>query len=99
MIHLNKLDFADTLAAHPRSVVIFSASWCGPCQHLKKNLIRKLPNLDQVFVVDVDESPELTAEHRIRSVPTALFFEGIHLADSTSGVDAVKPIIAFLEDA
>ena len=59
-------------------VLKFGASWCGPCRMMAptiKALIEKYADNENVEIleVDVDENPELAAEHGIRNVPTMIF--------------------------
>jgi thiol-disulfide isomerase/thioredoxin len=56
----------------------FSASWCGPCQHVKP-LFEELSGRDEfravTFVsVDADENPTIVGENQVSSFPTFKFF-------------------------
>lgn len=67
----------------PRQILLFTASWCGPCQSLKngergfewlKRAGWKIGTDDSchIRVVDTDENPELTAKYGIGSIPCAV---------------------------
>ena len=54
-------------------LLVFSASWCGPCQGFKPTLLE----LDQerLIYVDIDEKPEIRADYEVRSVPTVILVD------------------------
>ncbi|GAB5497544.1 MAG: hypothetical protein Phyf2KO_26240 [Phycisphaerales bacterium] len=57
-------------------VIYFTASWCPPCKKMKKttwvdeSLVSWLDEYAVVSAVDVDESPQLSREFRVRAMPT-----------------------------
>lgn len=56
-------------------LLVFTASWCQPCQALKPYLSKfEKENEDQIVVVgiDVDANPELTEKYGIISIPTLI---------------------------
>ena len=57
-----------------KRILRFTASWCGPCKALAKNLEIadvKLP----IEVIDIDVFPEVAQDYGIRSVPTLVMLE------------------------
>ena len=55
------------------SVIDFSATWCGPCQMLApvfEEVSVELAGSASFYKVDVDESPSLSREFTVQSVPT-----------------------------
>jgi thioredoxin 1 len=55
-----------------KAIVLFTATWCGPCKAIKP-LYQKLSNVNsdvKFYVVDVDEREEITKKFNIRSMPT-----------------------------
>ena len=91
---------AEVLKAEQPVLVDFFATWCGPCK-------RMAPILDQLsgseygervkFVkVDVDEAPQLSAEHGIMSVPTLMIFkngEQVYKQPGLQGPDQLKELL------
>lgn len=50
-----------------KELIVFSASWCAPCQNLKNMLI----DGEVVFTeVDIDTYPEEAMRWGVRSIPT-----------------------------
>lgn len=47
-------------------MLLFTATWCKPCGHLKKWLNLKGIEVD---VVDIDEEPELAKRNKVRGIP------------------------------
>ena len=57
-----------------RKILRFTASWCGPCKMLAKNidvLVLPVP----VEVVDIDDQFDLATQYNIRGVPTLVMVE------------------------
>lgn len=52
----------------------FHATWCGPCHALEPRIkeIQEETGV-QVVCVDVDNSPDLAIQYRIRAMPTVVF--------------------------
>jgi thioredoxin 1 len=57
-----------------KKVLRFTASWCGPCKMLAKNLESVKTELP-IEVVDIDVYTELATEYGIRGVPTLVMVE------------------------
>ena len=59
------------------SLLIFSATWCGPCQNMHRNVwpvLEKDGSLEHLDVhyVDVDENPQFTRQWKVSSMPTVV---------------------------
>ena len=55
-------------------ILRFTASWCGPCKSLAKNL--EEANLSvPIEVVDVDVQSDIAVEYGIRGVPTLVMLD------------------------
>ena len=73
---INSSEFSGLLQEDKLLVVDFYATWCGPCKAMAPHLERIAEEYDgkiDVYKVDVDQEPELSAVFNIRSVPTLLF--------------------------
>lgn len=85
--------------------VLFSASWCKPCQEMKpvfNELAEKLQSCAAFGKIDVAVSPTISQMYGIRSDPSlAIFHEGrlrLVLAGSRSAAALKKAILADLKD-
>jgi thioredoxin 1 len=58
-----------------KKILRFTASWCGPCKMLAKNL-ESVKTEVPIEVVDIDVHPEVATEFGIRGVPTLVMIEG-----------------------
>ena len=87
-IALTEAGFDEALAAHPRLLVDFWATWCGPCRVLGPVLDAVAQEqADHVTVgkVNVDEQPGLAGRFSIRSIPTLIFFKNGEAVDTVIG--------------
>lgn len=59
------------------SVFRFTAKWCGPCKQYAPVFDKwaTANNLDDVFVIDVDDAPDIVQEYKVSAVPTTIFFK------------------------
>lgn len=80
-------EFKNILENNRFVVLKLSATWCGPCKVLEGTLEKikgDYPDINFVHC-DVDESDEIAAEFRIRSVPTMIYFVDGVAIDKTVG--------------
>ena len=80
----------EVLDSKGTTVAVFSAPWCGPCKMLAP-LLDKLESC-AVKKVNVDYSPQLSAEYSINAVPTILFFKNGNIETRLSGFHPVEKI-------
>jgi thioredoxin-like negative regulator of GroEL len=80
--------FVDFMRRHPVALVVYGATWCGPCRAFDVS-IRRVEKLGLVPVlhVDVDACGELCED--VQSVPTSrLFSSGVQVAELAGAVGA-----------
>lgn len=89
----------DSLRQNGYVLIDFYADWCGPC----KRLGEKLPDLEEQFSeitfvkVNIDESPELAKEYKVRSLPTVMISKDTETFTKIVGFDLNK-IVEALND-
>jgi len=54
-----------------KQILYFSAPWCGPCKAFKP-VMESLQSEMSIQFIDVDSSPQTSAQYNIRSVPTTI---------------------------
>ena len=55
-------------------LLLFTASWCVPCKHIKKAL-PELDNQIEYEIIDIDDSTELVKKYYVRGVPTLILLK------------------------
>jgi thioredoxin 1 len=91
-----------SLVENPYSIVMFTASWCGPCKSFKPKF-QKLADANpgiSFALCDVEEVTALSGKMQIQSVPTIIAFEGGEELDRVIGAneDAVKALVTSLKN-
>lgn len=84
MENLTDSTFAEILANNSVCVLDFSATWCGPCKRLApiiEELAEEYAGKAFIGKIDIEESPEITENFGIMSVPTVLFFKNGELQE------------------
>jgi thioredoxin 1 len=90
--YYNQTTFKGVLMKH---LVVFKATWCGPCQSLAmimKDL--ELP-VAQVKTIDIDEDMEAAREFAVRGVPTVLLMEDNQVIKRSSGAMTASQLQEF----
>lgn len=85
---VNQAQFNELLSQKERLVVKFSAKWCQPCKAYAPTVeaaAQQHPDISFVEV-DLDSSPELAAQWRVRSIPATVGFKNGSLAFQSSGI-------------
>lgn len=81
------------------TVIDFYANWCAPCKRIAPAFERLAETFPKItfFKVNVDESPDLTAEFDINAMPTFLFFVNDKIVQTVEGAD-LNRVITILEN-
>lgn len=67
----------EVLKSDKKVLVDFNAEWCGPCRMLKP-FIEEISNEKEdikVVSINVDESPDVSREYGIMSIPCLILFK------------------------
>lgn len=76
-----------------KKVIMFSASWCGPCQRTKPafNSLKESVSDVECQLIDVDEQAHLAEQFNVRAVPTfVLLKDEAEVARMSGGATADK---------
>lgn len=74
-----------------KKVLRFTATWCGPCKMLAKNL-ESVNTGVPIEVVDIDVNPEVATEYGIRGVPTLVMIENEKETKRLVGMKSLKEL-------
>lgn len=74
-----------------KKVIMFSASWCGPCRMSKPvfNTLKETKTSYQYEIVDIDENSVMAANFNVTAVPTFVVMDGDNEIDRVVG-DVMK---------
>jgi len=86
---LNDENFHDEVRESQDPIVIlFSGSWCQPCQRFKpvlEQMAERMAGDIKFMIADLDENERTAQDLNIRSVPSLVMFEGGMVRDVTTG--------------
>ena len=80
-------------------LVDFFATWCGPCKMFSPIVDEFAEeNAGKITVgkVNIDDEPELAAQFRVMSIPTAMLFENGQVKETLVGVQPKARLEAML---
>ena len=80
-----------------KRVLKFSASWCGPCKMLSRNL--EDVNTDIIVEeIDIDEKQDIAIEYGVRGVPTMIMLDENTEVKRLVGMQSLKDLENWLND-
>ncbi len=87
--HVGDNDFESVVLRSSIPVLVdFWAPWCGPCKALApvvEKVAAEQSGRVLVCKVNVDESPNISAQYGIRGIPTLIYFKGGQVANQITG--------------
>lgn len=82
-------------------MVKFTAEWCGPCkiiQPILENIAKDLEGKAKIVKLDIDDSPEIAAKYRVKSIPTMMVFKDGNVVAIQIGSAPREKLIALFGD-
>lgn len=81
-----------------KKIVMFSASWCGPCKQAKPVFMQIAESANDIpfEVVDIDENYEMTKDFNINGVPTFMLIQDNEEVSRLVGAQNVVRVKEFL---
>jgi len=82
------------------SIVLYYATWCGPCKMLKPVLEKIDKELNEVNFgrIDIDEYREQAKEVLIKSVPTVLLYKDGKEVDRKMGYQPKEKLLGWINN-
>lgn len=80
-----------------KKVLKFSATWCGPCKMLAKNLESVSTDI-QIVDIDIDKNGPLAQQYGVRGVPTMVMLDEDEEVKRFVGVRSLKELENWLND-
>ena len=97
---MNREELKQVLDNNEYVVVKFGAEWCGPCKQIApvlEQLADEYQDRIKYVSIDVEESTEITAEYKIRNVPTIIFIKKGEIQDKAVGSISRNTIVEKIE--
>ena len=97
--HLDKSNFDATINTNDVVLVDFFADWCGPCKALHPALEELAKDFNGVAVIskiNVDQSPDLAAQFKVRSIPALFYFKNGEIVGTQNGVQSKSVMTSHL---
>ncbi|PCM45886.1 thioredoxin [Marinobacter sp. ANT_B65] len=101
MVHVTDANFEDAVIGNQQTVLVdFWAPWCGPCKAVAPLLEEIADEFgDQLVVakVNVDDSPQVAATMKIRSIPTLVLFRNGDVIAQQTGAGSLSELRTFVK--
>lgn len=97
-----KSSFFQILNSHPKVLIDFYATWCGPCKTLGPILEQVKDEMGEevkIIKIDVDKNQSLASKYQVRGVPTMILYKEGKQVWRQSGVVHKEAIIQTIKTA
>ena len=96
-IHKNNFQ-QEGLNSEETVLLVFWASWCGPCRMVSPildQIAQERPDV-KICKINVDEEPELASQYQIMSIPTLMVVKDGQITNKATGARPKAQILAML---
>jgi len=100
VVHASDLDFEQVVLQSDVPVLVdFYADWCGPCRSLAPILEQLASETTdaKIVKVNVDESPQVSRQYNISSIPCLLVFKNGQVVNRQVGLVGKQQLRALLD--
>ena len=101
MIDITEQNFDDEVLKSELPVfVCFITSWCHTCYpacFIADELARQYKGKIKFVKVDVERSPEISAQYQVRSLPVIITFQGSQVMDVLPGYQEKESLVGLLD--
>ena len=87
-LEIKDSNYAELAAEDKLLVIDFWAEWCGPCRAIApivEELAEEYAESVNIGKCDVDSCDDITANYRVRNIPTLVFIKGGEVVDKHVG--------------
>lgn len=98
---INDEQLNEAMQSGGKTLVLFSADWCGPCKIIKPSLEKlesELAESIKIVKADVGVAESSAKKFNIRNIPTCVLIDGDKEIARFSGVKNDEQIKKFLEE-
>ena len=91
---------ADVLESDVPVLVDFWAQWCGPCKAIApilEEVSESFAGKVSITKLNVDESPEMSSQFGVMSIPTLILFKNGNIVATKVGAVTKSQLTAFIE--
>ena len=98
-LELTAENFDGTVGSHPKVLVDFWATWCGPCRMLSPVLKEIADERSDVVIgkVNVDEQASLASRFGITGIPTLIVFVNGQAKTTSVGCIPKEDVIRLID--
>ena len=101
MKYANDNNFDEVRKLDKLTLVDFFATWCMPCQ-MQSEVLEKIDtsrgNDLEIVKINVDESPEISNEFEIESIPTLVFMKDGKFLKKVVGFRSEQEVLELLNE-